>query len=173
MKTLLSIIAATVLIGCSGEVHHGESGQSHAGHQMDEGIVISSARVLPPFPGRDIAAGYMSITNHSQTDDKLVSVTSPISGAVEIHNHIEDKGIMKMRQVDGISLKAGDTIELKPGSFHLMMFKTTLAEGQSDVSLTLNYENAPSVTMIVPVEGRSGVDHGSAHKGHGSDHKGN
>ena len=115
----------------------------------------------------------MSITNHSQTDDKLVSVTSPISGAVEIHNHIEDKGIMKMRQVDGISLKAGDTIELKPGSFHLMMFKTTLAEGQSDVSLTLNYENAPSVTMIVPVEGRSGVDHGSAHKGHGSDHKGN
>jgi len=81
-------------------------------------------------------------------------VTSPISGAVEIHNHIEEDGIMKMRQIDGITIKAGETVELKPGSFHLMMFKANLSEDQKDVSLTLNYENAPSVTMIVPVEGR-------------------
>ena len=103
MKFYLTVIAAAFLVACSGEMHHGEGGNSHAGHQIDAGVVISSARVLPPFPGRDIAAGYMSITNHSKTDDKLVSVTSPISGAVEIHNHIEEDGIMKMRQIDGIT----------------------------------------------------------------------
>ena len=167
MKQFLTILTAAVLMACSGEMHHTENGNSHAGHQMDEGIVISSARVLPPFPGRDTAAGYMSITNHSQSDDRLVSVTSPISGAVEIHNHIEDNGVMKMRKVDGISLKAGETVELKPGSFHLMMFKANLPEDQNDVSLTLNYEKAPSVTMIVPVEGRGGEEgYGSNHDGH-------
>lgn len=167
MRQFLTLIAATTLMACSGEMHHSESGNSHAGHQMDEGIVISSARVLPPFPGRDTAAGYMSITNHSQSDDKLISVTSPISGAVEIHNHIEDNGVMKMRQVDGIMLKAGETVELKPGSFHLMMFKANLPEDQKDVSLTLNYEKAPSVTMIVPVEGRGDEEgYGSNHDGH-------
>jgi copper(I)-binding protein len=158
MKTLLTITAAVILAACSGEMNHGEGGNSHAGHQMDEGIVISSARVLPPFPGRDTAAGYFSITNHSQTDDTLVSVTSPISAAVEIHNHIEEDGVMKMRRVEGITLKAGETIELRPGSYHLMMFKANLPEGQSDVSLTLNYKNAPSMTMIVPVEGRGDED---------------
>ena len=167
MKRLLLVLTATALAACSGETHNGEEGHSHAGHQMDRGIVISSARVLPPFPGRDTAAGYMSITNHSQTDDRLVSATSPISGAVEIHNHIEEEGVMKMRQVEGIEIKAGETIQLKPGSFHLMMFKSTLPEDQADVALTLNYENAPSVTMIVPVEGRGEDEgHGSAHDGH-------
>jgi len=167
MKKFLTILTAVTLAACSGEMPHSEYGNTHAGHQMDEGIVISSARVLPPFPGRDTAAGYMSITNHSKTDDKLLSVTSPISGAVEIHNHVEEGGVMKMRQVDGVSLKAGETVELKPGSFHLMMFKASLPEKQEDVSLTLNYENAPSVTMIVPVEGRGeDAGHGSGHDGH-------
>ena len=167
MKKFITLFAAMTLAACSGEMNHGEGGHSHAGHQMDEGIVISSARVLPPFPGRDTAAGYMSITNHSKTDDKLVSVTSLISSAVEIHNHIEDNGVMKMRQVEGIPLKVGETIELKPGGFHLMMFKVNLPEDQADVSLTLNYENAPSVTMIVPVEGRGEEEgYGSGHDGH-------
>jgi len=166
MRKFITLLAAITLAACSGEMHHGDGGYSHAGHQMDEGIVISSARVLPPFPGRDTAAGYMSLTNHNKTDDKLLSVTSPISGAVEIHNHIEENGVMKMRQVEGILLKAGETIELKPGSFHLMMFKARLPEDQADVSLTLNYENAPSVTMIVPVEGRGEEGYGSSHEGH-------
>lgn len=166
MKKIITLIAAVTLAACSAEMPHGEGGHTHAGHQMDKGIVVSSARVLPPFPGRDTAAGYMSITNHSKSDDKLVSVTSPISGAVEIHNHIEEDGVMKMRQVEGISLKAGETVELKPGSFHLMMFKAELPEDQKDVSLTLNYQNAPSVTMIVPVEGRGEESYGSSHEGH-------
>lgn len=167
MKQFLTMTAAATLMACSGEMHHSDNGHSHTGHQMDEGIVISSSRVFPPFPGRDTAAGYMSITNHSQSDDKLVSVTSPISGAVEIHNHIEENGVMKMRQVDGIMLKAGETVELKPGSFHLMMFKANLPEDQNDVSLTLNYEKAPSVTLIVPVEGRGDEEgYGSSHEGH-------
>lgn len=166
MKTFLTILAAVTLAACSGEMNHGEGGNSHAGHQMDEGIVISSARVLPPFPGRDTAAGYFSITNHGEIDDTLVSVTSPISSAVEIHNHIEEDGVMKMRQVDGIALKVGETVELKPGSYHLMMFKANLAEDQSDVSLTLNYEKAPSVTMIVPIEGRGDDKKMDDHSGH-------
>ena len=167
MKRVLTVLAALTFAACSGEMHHSEGGDSHAAHQMDKGIVISSARVLPPFPGRDTAAGYMLLTNHGKTDDKLVSVTSPISGAVEIHNHIEENGVMKMRQIPGITLKAGETVELKPGSFHLMMFKANLPENQADVSLTLNYEKAPSVTMIVPVEGRGeGESYGSDHDGH-------
>jgi copper(I)-binding protein len=135
----------------------------HTDHKMTEGIVISSARVLPPFPGKDTAAGYFKITNHG-TADKLISVTSPISGAVEIHNHLEEDGVMKMRRVDGVDLAAGVTVEFRPGSYHLMMFKAELPDTQDEVSLTLNYENAPSVTIIVPVEGRG--DDEEDHSGH-------
>jgi len=176
MKKLLVISVAAILAACSG--HEGmDHKMDHSSHESMDGIVISSARVLPPFPGRDTAAGYFEITNHGDTADRLVSVTSPISDSVEIHNHIEEDGVMKMRRVEGVEIAPGETVIFKPGSFHLMMFKTTLPENQEDVSLTLNYENADSVTLIVDVDGRGDdqdEDYGSSHKGegYGSSHKG-
>ena len=170
MRKIIFIITAALLAACSGH-----EGMDHASHKseankMSEGIVISAARVLPPFPGRDTAAGYFEITNHGNTPDRLVSVTSPISPAIEIHNHIEDNGVMKMRQIDGVDLAPGETVIFKPGSYHLMMFKTALPEDQKNVALTLNYENAEPVTLIVDIEGREndepGSGYGSSHDGH-------
>ena len=162
MKKILLAVAVVTLAACAGETPNGEAGDSHAAHQMDKGIVISSATIRPPLPGRNIAAGYMSVTNHTKTDDKLISATSPISARVELHTHLNENGVMKMRQVDGIEIKAGETIELKPGGLHLMMFDVNLPADQQDVSVTLNYEKAPSMTMIVPLKDKS-KGHGSAH----------
>jgi len=167
MRKLTIAILATLLTACSGHAEMDHSSHDNAAYNSGNGIVISSARVLPPFPGRDTAAGYFEITNHGKTADKLLSATSPISGAVEIHNHIEDAGVMKMRRVDGVDLLPGEMVVFEPGSFHLMMFKTKLPEGQDNVSLTLNYENAAPVTLIVDIEGRGeDEDYGSSHSGH-------
>jgi len=160
MKKLLTLTMATLLAACSDH-----SGMDHASHQSQEGIVISSARVLPPFPGRDTAAGYFEITNHGDKADRLVSASSPISASVEIHNHIEEDGVMKMRRVKGVELSPGETVVFKPGSYHLMMFKTELAEGQDDVSITLTYEKSEPMTLIVDIEGHEDDNYGSSHKG--------
>lgn len=172
MKQGILIFAAVLLGACSGHGDHAHSEHDKTSHAAKEGIVISSARVLPPFPGRDVAAGYFEITNHGKTADRLLSAMSPVSGTIEIHNHIEDNGVMKMRQVKGVDLAPGETVVFQPGSFHLMMFKTNLAEDQDSVSLTLNYKNADPVTLIVDIEGRGdngdNEDYGSSHKGHGS-----
>jgi len=156
MRLFFTLIAATTLVACSGEtMHDGHSEAPHENHAMAKGIVISNARVLPPFPGKDTAAAYFEIANHGPAADRLVSVSSPISDAVEIHNHIEEDGVMKMRMVkDGIALAPGASVELRPGSYHIMMFKAELPDNQDDVALTLTYENAESVTVIAPVEGR-------------------
>ncbi len=163
MKHLCLGFAAAALMACSGQ-------DNHAGHNHDEGIVISAARVLPPFPGRDISAGYFEITNHSHKDDRLIAASSPISETVEIHTHNEVDGVMKMRRVDGVDLPAGQSVMFKPGGYHLMFFKTKLAEGQTDVSVTLTYETAPPVTIIVPLEGHDGTS--APKNGHGSGYKG-
>jgi len=171
MKKLFILTSTIILASCTGH-----DAVDHAGHQRAEGIVISSARVLPPFPGRDTAAGYFEITNHGKTSDRLISATSPISESIEIHNHIEDKGVMKMRRVEAVELSPGETVVFKPGSFHLMMFKTQIAEGQDDVSITLNYEKSEPTTMIVDIEGHEeDENYGSSHKGkgYGSSHKDN
>ena len=162
MKHTFLVFAVIALAACSGQTAQDDSVDNHTAHQMDKGIVISSATIRPPLPGRDIAAGYMSVTNHTKTDDKLLSATSPISGRIELHTHLNENGVMKMRQVDGIEIKAGETVELKPGGLHLMMFDVNLPADQQDVSVTLNYEKAPSMTMIIPLTDKS-KGQGSAH----------
>ena len=158
MKKVLFLSAVFALLACTG----GEDHSTHDKPQLKsengsvQGIEIASARVLPPFPGRDTAAAYFTVTNHGESADRLLSVSSPVSDAVEIHNHIEENGVMKMRQVSGgIVLEPGKTVELKQGSYHVMMFKTVLAEDQEDVALTLDYENAEDVTIIAEI-----VEHG-------------
>lgn len=165
MRKLSIILGAALLAACSG--HEGMNHDVHnsEAHNASGGLVISAARVLPPFPGRDTAAGYFEITNHGKTADTLVSVTSPISAAVEIHNHIEEAGVMKMRQVKGVDIGPGETVVFKPGSYHLMMFKAALPDDQKNVALTLNYKHAEPVTLIVDVEGR-GDGSEDDHSGH-------
>ena len=168
MKKILMTAAAAFLTACSG---HAESDHTaNQAHQSAEGIVISSARVLPPFPGRDTSAGYFEIVNHGSQADKLIAASSPVSEVIEIHNHIEEDGVMKMRRVDGIDLPPGEKVIFKPGSYHLMMFKTNLPEGETSIPLTLNYQNADPVTLIFDIEGHDEEEPGS---GYGSSHSGN
>ena len=72
--------------------------------------------------GAKVAAGYLTIRNTGTDPDRLVSVTSPAAGKSEIHEMSMEKGVMKMRPVPGgIEIKPGETVELKPNSFHIMM----------------------------------------------------
>jgi len=68
-----------------------------------------------------IGAAYMAIT--SPVADELVAaaVDPSIAGTVEIHEVALDDGMMRMREVAGIALPAGETVMLEPGGFHLML----------------------------------------------------
>lgn len=154
MRHLILAASALALIACGNTETDASMEKAadiaHDMAQMNKGIEISSAYVLPPFPGRDVAAGFFQITNHG-ANDRLISVSSPVSQNVEIHNHIEENGVMKMRKIDGVDLPKGGTVSFEPGSFHIMMFGANMDENTEDVALTLTYEKADAVTLIVPV----------------------
>src|SRR6202035_5648938 len=71
--------------------------------------------------GAAVAAGYMKITNTGTTADRLISGSSDIAPKFEVHEMSMDNGVMKMRPVQGgLEIKPGETVEFKPGSFHVM-----------------------------------------------------
>jgi copper(I)-binding protein len=168
VRHIILAASALAIIGCGNtETDATLEKAADAAHdmaQMRKGIEISSAYVRPPMPGRDIGAGFLDIKNHG-ADDKLISASSPVSDTVEVHNHINENGVMKMRQVEAVDLPKGETVSFKPGSYHLMFYGMTLAEDQDDISVTLNYENADPVTLIIPV---GEPDKGTDHSSHGS-----
>ena len=114
----------------------------------EEGIVISDARVRAPMGGQNMTAGYFEITNHTNLDDSLIGVESPIAERIEMHVSETVNNAMMMRKQVSVDIKAGETIVFKPGSYHLMMFGVELNRDQTDVALTLKFKHARDMTII-------------------------
>jgi copper(I)-binding protein len=122
------------------------------------------ARATPA--GAKVAGGYLKITNKGQQPDRLVGGSLPVAAAVEVHEMKMADGVMKMRRLEkGLEIKPGQTVELKPGSYHLMFMG--LREGLKDkqtIKGTLVFEKAGSVEVeyrVAPIGAKSG-----GHMGH-------
>jgi len=158
MRGIFLITPAMFLAACGGHGH------DHAG----EGIEISNAVMNAPLPGQTTGVAFMRLDNHGE-DDRLLAVTSSVSGRIELHTHLNEDGVMKMRRVDGIALPHGKAVELKPGSFHIMIFDTEMQLGDEPV-LTLDFEKADDLTVVAPVEQRGAKAKGDAEAGSHSGH---
>jgi copper(I)-binding protein len=104
--------------------------------------------------GASVAGGYMKITNSGTAPDRLVGGSSEVAGRFEIHSMVVEQGVAKMRPVEaGLEIKAGETVELKPGSFHVMLLglERPLEKGQK-VKGTLEFEKAGRVDIEYTVE---------------------
>lgn len=122
--------------------------------------------------GASVGAGYLVLKNTGAEPDRLVSVSVPFAGRVEIHEVVTSDGVASMKPVpDGVVIPAGGSVAFKPGSYHLMFFdlKQPLKEGES-LDGTLAFAKAGSVAVQFKVEkvgfGGDGGGQGGAHKGH-------
>lgn len=110
------------------------------------------ARATPK--GATVAGAYMKISNKGSAPDRLVGGSTAIADRFEVHSMEMEKGVAKMRPVEGgLEIKPGATVELKPGSFHVMLvgLKQPLAKGQK-VKATLEFEKAGKVDVEYAVE---------------------
>jgi copper(I)-binding protein len=123
-------------------------------------------RVTPK--GATVAGGYMTITNKGSAPDRLLGGSSAVAGRFEIHSMVTEQGVAKMRPVEGgLEIKPGETVELKPGSFHVMLMglKQPLERGQK-VKGTLEFEKAGKVDIEYAVEPIGATTPGSGGHGH-------
>ena len=119
---------------------------AHAQVQIDN----PWARATPP--GATVAGGYMVLRNAGAAPDRLVSASSPAAAKVELHVHVNDNGVMKMREVKGYDVPAKGSFELKPGGAHLMFMdiKWPFKEGEK-LPLKLKFEKAGEVNAEILV----------------------
>ena len=99
--------------------------------------------------GASVAAGYMKITNSGTAPDRLISGSSDVASKFEVHEMSMENGVAKMRPVNGgLEIKPGQTVELKPGSFHVMFVgvKKPLANGDH-IKATLVFERAGTLNV--------------------------
>jgi len=124
-------------------------------------LVITApwTRVTPG--GAQVGGAYLKITNTGAEADRLIGGSLPIATAVEVHEMSVTDGVMKMRKLDkGLEIAPGQTVELKPGGYHLMFtgLREGLKQGQP-IRGTLVFEKAGTVEVeyrVAPIGAQSG-----------------
>jgi periplasmic copper chaperone A len=125
-------------------------------------VSVTEAWARPTIgEGRNTAA-YMTITNSGDSDVVLKAVKSPSAKNVELHEtKMSEDGVMQMRPLaEGLMIAAGSAATLKPGGMHVMVMglDATLDEG-GELPLTLEFDEAGSMDLVVPVKKAAGGDH--------------
>jgi copper(I)-binding protein len=115
--------------------------------------------------GATVAGGYMKIVNTGSTPDRLVGGSTEAAPKFEIHEMSMQGGVMKMRMLPkGLEIKPGQTVELKPGGYHLMFvgISAPLQQGKP-VKGTLEFEKAGKIEVEYAVEAIGGAPKGGGH----------
>jgi copper(I)-binding protein len=134
-------------------------------------FTIGSIKIEHPWmratpKGAQVAGGYMKISNSGTAADRLVGGSTEIAARLEIHRMSMDGGVMRMRPVEGgLEIKPGASVELKPGSFHIMLMglREPVEQGKR-VKGTLVFEKAGTVEVEYVVEAMGATE--STHPSH-------
>ena len=143
MKILKLLLLVSLLAACKAETG------------LESDVLITDSWVRENAPGQSVGAAYMTL--NSPQDSTLVNVETPTAGSVEIHSMNMDKGVMKMRMLQELALKAGKPEKLAPGGLHLMLFdlKTPLKAGENAVFKLSFKDNAGNITqqdVMLPIK---------------------
>lgn len=127
-------------------------------------VTIDKPWARATAPGAQVAGGYLLIRNAGTGGDRLVAASSPVAGRVELHVHINDNGVMRMREVAGYDVPSKGSFELKPGGAHLMFMelKRPFKEGDK-LPVKLKFEKAGEIAAEFQV---GGLGSSSAPAGH-------
>lgn len=156
-KLLVFILAGMFVLSACGGMAGGEGIEAHD-YWARTGMMGGNS------------AAYMMLHNHGGTDDAVIGASSDVADAVELHlSQMGDDGVMQMIQQETFDLPAGGELELKPGSYHIMLIglKQDLAVGD-EITITLDLQNGEDITLTIPVKdaagmGGSGMDGESEH----------
>ncbi|MCU0503403.1 MAG: copper chaperone PCu(A)C [Anaerolineae bacterium] len=126
-RRLARIAAALLILGAASAIH--------------AQVRVDGAWARATVPSQSATGAFMRLT--ADKDVVLTGVSSPVARVVEVHEMSMDKDIMRMRAVDQLPLKAGQTNELKSGGLHIMMMglKKQIKVGEV-VPLTLSFKAA-------------------------------
>jgi copper(I)-binding protein len=140
---IIVLFAAGSLAGCAPESAPG-------GAAAPLSIESAFAR---PAPAGGNGGAFITVVNAGSSADRLIAARSAVAPNIELHETVDDNGVMKMRPVPaGFEVPAKGRLELKPGGKHLMFLGLTspLVDGK-EVEITLVFEKAGEITVKAPI----------------------
>ena len=158
MRTLITALICTILLGVS----------HVSAHEMKyNGLMVEDSWARATAGPAKAGAAYLTISNMGHETDRLVAVKSDLAKRTEIHNHLMEDGVMKMRHVEAVEVSPGTPTILQPGGLHIMFMglNKPFVEGET-LPMTLVFEKAGEIDVKFSVQGVGAKS--KKHDGHGA-----
>jgi copper(I)-binding protein len=86
---------------------------------------VSEAWIRDPIPGATALAGYAQLFNSGSVPVVVDTVRSAAFTRVEMHESVQDNGVMRMRPLATLSLPPHSTVRFAPDGKHFMLIGPT------------------------------------------------
>ena len=140
----------------------------------DPHIMIHDAYALSAGKHAKAGAAFMTIMNHGDEEDRLLSVSSDAAKRVELHTHQDQgNGVMRMMEVEeGFVIPANGSHALARGADHVMFMGLNAPWEQGDaLNVIFTFEKAGEKQVVIPVDlTRKDGEAGGEHSEHKHDH---
>lgn len=146
----VSLVTAVVWHGCTGETARPAAEPS--AELTGDAVRVEAAQAVQ-VPGGDTGAIYLRIVNPTAEDDVLESVATPAAKVAEVHETVEEGGLLKMEAFpEGLPVPAGSVVALEPGGKHVMLMALERRlEPGGEIELELRFRRAGTLRATVPV----------------------
>ena len=155
IKIIITVILGTLLT---------EIPSAFAEKNTFKTLVIQNVWIKDNPFNHPMTTGYLTIHNKSNSDTKLIAVSSSIAERIEIHQMSMNNDIMKMRPLkNGLIIPANAITYLKPGDFHLMFFglKKQMTPMETHL-INLTFQKLGTITvhaLVKPSENGERLNH--------------
>lgn len=117
-------------------------------------VLVENGYARESIPGTSISSAYMTVSNLSDHNIKLVSASSEVTNRIEIHQHTMVDGLMRMRQRDFVEISAKKSTVFQPSGFHLMIFDLQQPlKANEIITITLHFDDQSSIDAEYTVQG--------------------
>ncbi|MGM0525010.1 MAG: copper chaperone PCu(A)C [Pseudomonadota bacterium] len=115
-------------------------------------LQVTSSWARASIPGAANGAAYVSLINEQSAAKTIVEVTSNVSKKTELHKHVHEQGMMKMVHVPELKIASGESLKMKPGGYHIMLFnlQQPLTSGDQ-ITLTFMFSDGESLDVSTDV----------------------
>jgi periplasmic copper chaperone A len=115
-----------------------------------DNISVSDAYVRAVPPGQPNTAAFMQLQNKGADSHALVAAKTTQANVVELHTHVMEDNMMKMRPIEKIEVAGGASVSLEPGGLHIMLIDLNAPLGE-EVALTLVFDDDSEIELTLPV----------------------
>lgn len=154
MKKILLSLTAVLLCFGSAQAQQAETAPAPESTATPMATIkFTMPHAFETTAAQTTGAVFFNLTNNLGRPEKLLGAASEIAEKTELHEHVHEGDIMKMRKVEGgIALHEGETVALEAGGYHIMLIglKAPLKAGEK-FDVILDFEQTPDLTLPVEV----------------------